>query len=113
MIRDLKLIWSDLSTVISPPWTRRQPCFANGQFRRDIMDSAVLCHHAQFDGLILEHVYGLRPKFWFDTLSMARLVLPRLRSHSLESLAEHFLLGSKTVPYNAFRGVETVSGDFV
>lgn len=65
---------------------------------------AVLCHHAHFDGLILSHHYSIRPKFWFDTLSMARLVLPHLKSHSLESLAEHFNLGVKTVPYNLFKG---------
>ena len=33
---------------------------------------AVLCHHAQFDGLILSHHYGVHPAFIFDTLSMAR-----------------------------------------
>lgn len=67
-------------------------------------DSAFLCHHAHFDGLILSHHYGIKPKFWFDTLSMARLALPHFRSHSLENLAKHFGLGVKTVPYNLFKG---------
>jgi DNA polymerase len=33
---------------------------------------AVLCHHTQFDGLILSHHYGVVPHFYYDTLSMAR-----------------------------------------
>jgi DNA polymerase I-like protein with 3'-5' exonuclease and polymerase domains len=33
---------------------------------------ALLCHHTQFDGLILSHHYGVVPSFYFDTLSMAR-----------------------------------------
>ena len=74
-----------------------------------IMQSAVLCHHAHFDGLILSHHYNLRPAFWFDTLSMARLALPYLKAHSLASLAEHFGLGVKTVPYNLFKGVRDLS----
>lgn len=65
---------------------------------------AVLCHHAHFDGLILSHHYGVKPAFWFDTLSMARMALPHLKSHSLEALAGHFGLGMKTIDYNAFKG---------
>jgi hypothetical protein len=34
----------------------------------------VLAHHAHFDGLILSHHFGRRPKVWLDTLSMARAV---------------------------------------
>lgn len=33
---------------------------------------ALLCHHTQFDGLILSHHYGVVPSYYFDTLSMAR-----------------------------------------
>lgn len=69
-----------------------------------IENSGVLCHHAHFDGLILSHHYGIKPTFWFDTLSMARLVLPHLKSHSLESLASYYGLGTKTVPYQLFKG---------
>lgn len=32
----------------------------------------LLCHHTQFDGLILKEHYGITPSFYFDTLSMAR-----------------------------------------
>jgi len=77
----------------------------NDDVRQTLSSSAVIAHHAHFDGLILEHHYGIRPTFWFDTLSMARLVLPQLKSHSLGALAGHFGLGCKSVPYNDFRGV--------
>src|SRR5574337_390419 len=29
-----------------------------------IEDNAVLCHHAHFDGLILSHHFGHRPRVW-------------------------------------------------
>lgn len=32
----------------------------------------LLCHHTQFDGLILSHHYGVVPSYYYDTLSMAR-----------------------------------------
>jgi hypothetical protein len=67
-------------------------------------NTAVLAHHAQFDGLILSHHYGIKPRFWYDTLSMARLVLGVHLSVGLDNLAKHFGLEGKTVPYNEFRG---------
>lgn len=69
----------------------------------DWSKTAVLCHHAHFDGLILAHHYGIKPKFWFDTLPMARLLLGNHISVSLDSLAKHFGLAAKTVPYNLFK----------
>ena len=70
----------------------------------DWSNTAVLCHHAQFDGLILSHWYGVKPKFWFDTLSMARLLLGNHLSVSLDNLSKHFHLDAKNVPYNLFKG---------
>jgi DNA polymerase len=69
----------------------------------------VVAHHAQFDGLILNHHYGVKPYAWIDTLSMARAVLPQLRSHSLQSLSEHFGLPSKTIDYQGFMGQRDLS----
>ena len=66
---------------------------------------AILCHHAHFDGLILAHYYRVRPRAWLDTLSMARLVHGNHISNSLESLARHYALPCKSVPYNAFKGL--------
>ncbi|MDE2097929.1 MAG: hypothetical protein KGL39_11820 [Patescibacteria group bacterium] len=62
----------------------------------------VIAHHAHFDGLILNEHFGVKPAFWFDTLSMARLVYPHDKSHSLESLADKFNLTPKSVPYDLF-----------
>lgn len=49
-------------------------------------ECAVVAHHAHFDGLILSHHYGSKPKAWLDTLSMARGVVDG--SLSLGSLAK-------------------------
>lgn len=70
----------------------------------DWSTTACLCHHAHFDGLILSHHYGIKPAFWLDTLSMARLLIGNHLSASLESLAKHFGLGAKNVPYDLFKG---------
>lgn len=74
-------------------------------------NGAILCHHAQFDGLILSHHYGVRPAMWFDTLSMARLVFPHAKSHSLGALAEMLGIGKKDVPYESFKGVRDLPPD--
>ena len=70
----------------------------------DWSKTACLCHHAAFDGLVLSHHYGVKPHAWLDTLSMARLLLGNHLSVGLDSLARHFNLAAKTVPYNAFKG---------
>ena len=70
----------------------------------DWSELAILCHHAQFDGLIMSHYYRVRPKIWLDTLSMARMVHGNHISNSLASLAKHYRLPAKSVPYTAFRG---------
>jgi hypothetical protein len=67
-------------------------------------EAAILCHHAQFDGLILSHHYGIKPALWLDTLSMARLMLGNHVSVSLASLAKHYGLSEKNVPYDQFVG---------
>lgn len=70
----------------------------------DWSTDAILCHHAHFDGLIFSHHYGVRPRMWFDTLSMARLVLGNHLSAALGSLSKHYGLEEKSVPYEAFKG---------
>jgi DNA polymerase len=67
-------------------------------------DVAILCHHAQFDGLILAHHYGIRPRMWLDTMAMGRLLLGSDVSVSLDNLAARFGLGAKTVPYDLMKG---------
>ena len=70
----------------------------------DWSNTTVVCHHAQFDGLILSHHFGIHPKAFICTLSMARLVLDQQVSKSLEKLALLFGLKPKSVPYDLFRG---------
>jgi hypothetical protein len=65
---------------------------------------AMLCHHAHFDGLIMSHHYGYKPKLWLDTLSMGRVCFGPDKSLGLEALARHFDLAPKSVPYELFRG---------
>jgi DNA polymerase len=80
---------------------------ANKDWLRGAVDwsnTAVLAHHAHFDGLILAHHFGIKPAFWFDTLSMARLVLGNHVRVGLDKLAHHFKLAPKTVPYDLMRG---------
>lgn len=60
--------------------------------RVDWTRAAVLAHHAHFDGLILSHHYGIRPAFWFCTLSMGRVLHDRA---GLADLAEKYGIGQK------------------
>ena len=64
----------------------------------------VLCHHAQFDGLILSRHYGVYPAAWLDTLSMARYIHGNHIGISLASLASYYDLAPKNVPYQLFKG---------
>ena len=58
----------------------------------DWANTAVLAHHAQFDGLILSHHYGRHPALWLDTLSMAHM---RALPGALAKLAEYYRLKPK------------------
>lgn len=69
----------------------------------DWSQTAVLHHHAAFDAAILNWHYDIRPRFIFDTLSMARHNLGNHISVSLESVRKHFNMPSKTTPYNLFK----------
>jgi DNA polymerase len=69
----------------------------------DWSDTAILCHHAAFDGLILSHHYGIKPARWLDTYSMAAYLFPNAPK-SLEALAQRFGLSAKTVPYDKVKG---------
>lgn len=56
----------------------------------DVENSAVLCHHAHFDGLITTHHFGHKPRVWFDTLSMARAIHGTEVGGSLGALLKHY-----------------------
>jgi DNA polymerase len=61
----------------------------------NLENHGVLAHHAHFDGLILSHHYGIKPKAWFDTLSMARAIHGANGGLSLAKLAERYGIGTK------------------
>ena len=58
---------------------------------------AVLAHNAVFDGAILSWVYGIKPKIWFDTLSMGRALHGTEVGGSLAVLATHYDIGVKGI----------------
>lgn len=55
----------------------------------------VLAHNAMFDAAILNWRFGIRPRGWLDTLSMARAVVGTDAPLRLAVLAERFGLGQK------------------
>ena len=61
----------------------------------DYKDKAILCHNTAFDGAILSWHYGIKPKLWLDTLSMARPLHQMTVGGSLKALATYYGLGQK------------------
>ena len=61
----------------------------------DWANTAVICHHAHFDGLILSHHHGVKPAMWIDTLSMARILDGPKAGNSLHDLCIRHLPGRK------------------
>ena len=68
-----------------------------GRFLRslDYRDKAILAHNTVFDGAILSWHFGIKPKLWLDTLSMARPLHNVMVGGSLKMLAAHYRLGEK------------------
>ena len=61
----------------------------------DIENSYLVCHNMAFDGAILAWHYGITPKYYIDTLSMARPITGQTVGGSLAALAKKFGLGEK------------------
>jgi DNA polymerase len=61
----------------------------------DFSKAAILCHNTAFDGAILSWHYGVKPKLWLDTLSMARPLHNVSVGGSLKALAQYYRLGAK------------------
>lgn len=55
----------------------------------------LLCHNAPFDGFILSHHYGVIPKFYYDTLAMARGLHSNDIGAGLGEVAQFYGKGSK------------------
>ncbi len=81
-----------------------EPTLRHVLAEEDWSDVFLICHHSQFDGLILFHHYAVIPKMWGCTLSMARLLLGNHLSVSLDNVRKHFGIPLKTTPYNLFKG---------
>lgn len=56
----------------------------------------LLGHNIAFDGLILSHHYGVIPRFYYDTLSMARGLYSNDIDAGLDDVAQFLGRGSKT-----------------
>jgi DNA polymerase I-like protein with 3'-5' exonuclease and polymerase domains len=61
----------------------------------DYSKRAILCHNTAFDGAILSWHFGIRPRLWLDTLSMARPLHNIMVGGSLAKLVSHYGLGKK------------------
>ena len=61
----------------------------------DWVNSLALAHNAPFDGAILNWQYGITPKGWLDTLSMARALHGTQVGGSLGVLATYYGIGVK------------------
>ena len=61
----------------------------------DYSKRAILCHNTAFDGAILSWHFGIKPRLWLDTLSMARPLHNVTVGGSLAKLAAHYGLGKK------------------
>lgn len=61
----------------------------------DYRNKAILCHNTVFDGAILSWHFGIKPKLWLDTLSMARPLHNVSVGGSLKNLVSHYRLGAK------------------
>ncbi len=85
----------------------------SGDFKQTLMwlhqfdweNQFALAHNAMFDAAILTWHFGIRPKAWLDTLSMARATLGVTTSMSLAVLSNHFGLGQKGGEVNDAKGV--------
>jgi DNA polymerase len=61
----------------------------------DWKNNYVLAHNTAFDGAILHWLFGVTPKGWLDTLSMARAIHGVDAGGSLAVLAERYEIGKK------------------
>ena len=61
----------------------------------DYRKRAILCHNTAFDGAILSWLFGIQPRLWLDTLSMARPLHSVTVGGSLAKLVTYYGLGKK------------------
>jgi hypothetical protein len=74
----------------------------------DWSTTAVLAHNSQFDVAILSYIYGAKPCFVFDTLSMGRALRGVEIGNSLMKLAEDYGLPPKGRAVHNTNGLFTI-----
>lgn len=77
--------------------------------RYDWKTTAVLAHNAQFDVSIMSFIYGVKPCFIFDSLSMARALRGVEVGNSLMKLAEDYGLPPKGKAVHSTDGLEELT----
>lgn len=75
----------------------------------DWSKTAVLAHNAMFDVAILSMIYGVKPAFIFDSLSMARALRGVEVGNALAKLAKEFELPPKGNAVHSTDGLEEIS----
>lgn len=83
-INDSDPIWYTSNTSIKKalhdiPWNR----------------AALIGHNLHFDGSILAFIHDIIPKYYIDTISLARGILPTIPSYSLKYVADYLGIGYK------------------
>lgn len=63
--------------------------------RVDWNNTIIVGQNTAFDGFLLHHHYGVKPKAWVDIMGMSRALFPHERHHSLKAQAERMGIGSK------------------
>lgn len=77
--------------------------------RIDWSQTALLAHNAQFDVSILSWVYGVKPAFIYDSLSMARALRGVEVGNSLAKLADEFRLPAKGKAVHNTNGLQELT----
>ena len=75
----------------------------------DWSQTAVLAHNAQFDVAILSWIYGVKPAFIYDSLSMARALRGVEVGNSLAKLAQEYGLPAKGQAVHSTNGLEELT----
>lgn len=102
------LCFTTLDSGVPPQWVSHEDI----QSWVDSVDwskTAVLAHNAQFDISILSWVYGAKPCFIFDSLSMARALRGVEVGNSLMKLAEVYGLPPKGNAVHSTNGLSELS----
>lgn len=102
------LAYKDLADDEPPVWVSHDdiPAWVESI---DWDTTAVVAHNAQFDVAILSWVYGAKPCFIFDTLSMARALFGVEGGNSLAKLAERYGLPPKGEAVHSTNGLEDIA----